>query len=109
VPSDRQRRRPTDKTRSSRTTFSIAIAHDSGGCRLTSVIMSTVIDDGYREAARLIRQLQDDLDAIKSAQPGSETHRKAITAYTATYARLGRSPYTKHVAFPLPPDQAFEA
>ena len=67
-----------------------------------------VIDDGYREAARLIKQLQDDLEAIKSAQPGSETHRRAITTYTATYARLGRSPYTKHAPFPLPPDQAFE-
>lgn len=67
-----------------------------------------VIDDGYREAARLIKQLQDDLEGIKAAQPGSETHRKAITAYTATYARLGRTSYTKHAPFPLPPDQAFE-
>jgi hypothetical protein len=71
--------------------------------------MRTVIDDGYREAARLIQQLQADLDAIRAAQPGSETHRKAITAYTATYARLGRSAYTKHAPFPLPPDQAIEA
>lgn len=68
-----------------------------------------VIDDGYREAARLLKQLEADLEAIKAAQPGSETHRKAITAYTATYARLGRSPYTKHAPFPLPPDQSFEA
>jgi hypothetical protein len=68
-----------------------------------------VIDDGYRDAATLIKQLQENLDAIKAAQPGSETHRKAITAYTATYARLGRSPYTKHAPYPLPPDMAFEA
>jgi hypothetical protein len=68
-----------------------------------------VIDDGYQVAARLLQQLQVDLEAIKAAQPGSETHRKAITAYTATYARLGRSPYTKHAPFPLPPDQSFEA
>jgi hypothetical protein len=67
-----------------------------------------VIDDGYREAARLITQLKEDLEAIKSAQPGSGAHRRAITAYTATYARLGRSPYTKHAPFPLPPDRAFE-
>lgn len=67
-----------------------------------------VIDDGYREAARLITQLKEDLEAIRSAQPGSEAHRKAITSYTATYARLGRSPYTKHAPFPLPPDHAFE-
>ena len=68
-----------------------------------------MIDDGYREAARLIRQLQTDLEAIRSAQPGSEAHRKAITAYTATYARLGRSAYTKHAPFPLPPDMDIEA
>jgi hypothetical protein len=71
--------------------------------------MGCVIDDGYRDAAQLIKQLQEDLEAIRVAQPGSETHRKAITAYTATYARLGRSSYTKHAPFPLPPDQAFEA
>jgi hypothetical protein len=69
----------------------------------------TVIDDGYRDAAKLIKQLQDDLDAIRNSQPGSETHRKAITAYTATYAKLGRSAYTKHAPFPLPPDQAIES
>jgi hypothetical protein len=67
-----------------------------------------VIDDGYREAARLIRQLQGDLDTIRSAQPGSEAHRKAITAYTATYARLGRIAYTKHAPFPLPPNLDLE-
>jgi hypothetical protein len=67
-----------------------------------------VIDDGYKEAARLIRQLQDDLEGIAASQPGSETHRRAITKYTATYARLGRVSYTKHVPFPLPPDLAFE-
>jgi hypothetical protein len=67
-----------------------------------------MIDDGYREAARLIDQLHRDLDAISASQPGSETHRKAITAYTTTYARLGRVAYTKHVPFPLPPDLAFE-
>jgi hypothetical protein len=65
-----------------------------------------VIDDGYLQAGRLIKQLAVDLDAIAASQPGSEAHRKAITAYTATYARLGRSPYTKQVPFPLPPDEA---
>jgi hypothetical protein len=65
-----------------------------------------VIDDGYRKAARLIQQLSADLDAIRDAQPGSEEHRKAITAFTATFARLGRSPYTKPVPFPLPPDES---
>lgn len=63
-----------------------------------------VIDDGYLKAKRLIQQLAADLDAIHEAEPGSEAHRKAITAYTATFARLGRSPYTKQVPFPLPPD-----
>lgn len=64
-----------------------------------------MIDDGYLKASRLIKQLSADLDAIRDAQPGSEGHRKAITAYTATFARLGRSPYTKQVPFPLPPDE----
>lgn len=64
-----------------------------------------MIDDGYLKASRLIAQLRSDLDAIHEAQPGSEDHRKAITAYTATFARLGRSPYTKQVPFPLPPDE----
>ncbi len=67
-----------------------------------------MIDDGYREAARLIEQLKADLDKIAASQPGSETHRKAITKYTATYAKLGRAAYTKHAPFPLPPDLAFE-
>ncbi len=67
-----------------------------------------MIDDGYKEAERLIRKLQADLDAIAKSQPGSETHRKAITTYTTTYARLGRVAYTKHVPFPLPPDLTFE-
>jgi hypothetical protein len=68
-----------------------------------------VIDDGYREASRLIHQLQDDLEKIHTSQPGSEAHRKAITAYTATYARLGRSAYTKHAPFPLPPNIDIQA
>jgi hypothetical protein len=63
-----------------------------------------VIDDGFLKAKRLIEQLAADLDAIRDAEPGSEGHRKAITTYTATFARLGRSPYTKQVPFPLPPD-----
>lgn len=69
-------------------------------------ILVPVIDDGYRQAAKLIEQLKDDLDRIAAAQPGSADHRKAITAYTATYAKLGRSPYTKQAPFPLPPDEA---
>lgn len=64
-----------------------------------------VIDDGYLKTSQLIKQLGADLDAIREAQPGSEAHRKAITAYTATFARLGRSPYTKQVPFPLPPNE----
>jgi hypothetical protein len=69
-------------------------------------ILDGVIDDGYQQAARLIKQLAADLDAIAAAEPGSEAHRKAITAYTATFGRLGRSPYTKQVPFPLPPNEA---
>lgn len=67
--------------------------------------LGAVIDDGYLRTSRLIKQLEADLDAIAAAQPGSEEHRKAITAYTSTYAKLGRSPYTKQVPFPLPPDE----
>jgi hypothetical protein len=70
------------------------------------VILVVVIDDGYLQASRLIKQLTDDLDAIREAEPGSEPHRKAITKYTTTFARLGRSPYTKQVPFRLPPDEA---
>jgi hypothetical protein len=65
-----------------------------------------VIDDGFLQASRLIQQLAADLKAIAEAEPGSEAHRKAITAYTSTFARLGRSPYTKQVPFPLPPNEA---
>ncbi len=63
-----------------------------------------MIDDGFRKTARLIEQLRADLDRIADAEPGSAEHRKAITAYTTTYAKLGRSPYTKQVPFPLPPN-----
>lgn len=63
-----------------------------------------MIDDGFRQVARLIEQLRADLDKIAAAEPGSADHRKAITAYTSTYAKLGRSPYTKQVPFPLPPN-----
>jgi hypothetical protein len=69
-------------------------------------ILVQVIDDGYLQASRLIKQLGADLEQIAATQPGTESHRKAITKYTATFARLGRSPYTKQVPFPLPPDQA---
>jgi hypothetical protein len=64
-----------------------------------------VIDDGFLQTARLIEQLRSDLDAIAKAEPGSDAHRRAITKYTATYAKLGRSAYTKHVPFPLPPER----
>lgn len=67
-------------------------------------ILAAVIDDGYRQVVRLIDQLRADLQRIADAEPGSAAHRKAITAYTATYAKLGRSPYTKQVPFPLPPN-----
>ena len=61
-----------------------------------------MIDDGYLQTRRLIEQLRADLDEISNAEAGSDDHRKAITRYTATYAKLGRSAYTKHVPFPLP-------
>ena len=63
-----------------------------------------VIDDGYRQVLRLIEQLRSDLERIAAAEPGSAEHRKAITAYTSTYAKLGHSPYTKQAPFPLPPN-----
>jgi hypothetical protein len=64
-----------------------------------------VIDDGHLQAARLIDQLRADLDAIANAEPGSDDHRRAITRYSATYAKIGRSAYTKHVLFPLPQER----
>jgi hypothetical protein len=65
-----------------------------------------VIDDGFLQIARLIDQLRADLGAIQNAEPGSDDHRRAITRYTATYAKLGRSAYTKHVPFPLPTERS---
>ena len=65
-----------------------------------------MIDDGYLQTARLIEQLRADLNQIQSAEPGSADHRKAITRYTSTYAKLGRSAYTKHVPFPLPTEHS---
>jgi hypothetical protein len=65
-----------------------------------------VIDDGYLQVARMIDQLRADLDAIREAEPGSEAHRRSITRYSSTYAKIGRSAYTKHVPFPLPPSQS---
>jgi hypothetical protein len=61
-----------------------------------------VIDDGYLRAVRLLEQLRADLEGIANAEPGTEAHRKSITRYTSTYAKLGRSAYTKHVPFPIP-------
>gem|GEM_PF-4078792 len=64
-----------------------------------------MIDDGHLEVVRLIDQLRADLDAIAVAEPGTDPHRRAITRYTSTYAKLGRSAYTKHVPFPIPPER----
>ncbi|HUD70290.1 MAG TPA: hypothetical protein VMQ40_08630 [Acidimicrobiales bacterium] len=61
-----------------------------------------MIDDGYLQAVRILEQLRADLDRIANAEPGTEAHRKSITRYTSTYAKLGRSAYTKHVPFPIP-------
>jgi hypothetical protein len=49
-----------------------------------------VTEDVYARATALLSQLQSDLDAIASAAPDSRDRRRAITAYTSTYASLGR-------------------
>ncbi len=64
-----------------------------------------MIDDGFLQTVRLVEQLRADLDAIRDAEPGSNAHRQAITRYTATYAKLGRSAYTKHAPFPIPEER----
>lgn len=64
-----------------------------------------VIDDGYLEAVRLLEQLRVDLDGISNAEPGTGGHRRAITSYTATYAKLGRVAFTKHAPFPIPEER----
>lgn len=64
-----------------------------------------MIDDGYLAALRLIEQLRADLQAIANAEPGSSAHRRMITKYSDTFAKLGRSAYTKHAPFPIPEER----